>query len=295
MFAGMMARPRATSERTNSARQAFAGGDELHLGSDLVAAGVVQLRADDTRRPPRGDPRLAQLRQSGAHVVTLRTAGVVQANRRLLRRSARPRASARAAVICRSARSERRGALVICFREFGYAAAKSIMGLSMAWGGGDRVRIAALPPPVLTGSGSKGLSQSSSDTPGGLRDYTSLSAPTRDPYNSRMVIALLLSLLMAQATTPAKPAPPQPQPTLLRKQHPRSLERPTARQPASTRSLEWRSPHRWQGIRSGRRDRRTDGRRLAINTPAERRTPPDRSVFQDFAQVRIISASRATR
>ena len=31
MLAGMMARPRATSERTNSGSEPFADGDELHL------------------------------------------------------------------------------------------------------------------------------------------------------------------------------------------------------------------------------------------------------------------------
>jgi hypothetical protein len=45
------------------------------------------------------------------------------------------------------------------FREFGYAVVKSFIQFK----GGD-LRIAALPPPVSTGSGSKGLSQS-----GGLR------------------------------------------------------------------------------------------------------------------------------
>src|SRR5678815_3348898 len=56
------------------------------------------------------------------------------------------------------------------------------------------MRIAALPPPVSTGSGSKGLSQSCSDTPGGLRDYTSLSATTRDhlqfTYGYRIAVQL---------------------------------------------------------------------------------------------------------
>jgi mannose-6-phosphate isomerase-like protein (cupin superfamily) len=49
-----------------------------------------------------------------------------------------------------------------------------------------------------------------------------------------MVIALLFSLLMAQATTPAKPAPPQPQPTTTPKPAPAQPRTTTARQPAST-------------------------------------------------------------
>jgi len=48
-----------------------------------------------------------------------------------------------------------------------------------------------------------------------------------------MVIALLFSLLMAQATPPAKPAPPQPQPTTP-KPAPAQPRTTTARQPAST-------------------------------------------------------------
>ena len=63
--------------------QPFAGGDELHLRRDLAAARVVELRADVAGRAARGDPRLAQLRQAVAHVVPLRTAGVVEAHRRL--------------------------------------------------------------------------------------------------------------------------------------------------------------------------------------------------------------------
>jgi mannose-6-phosphate isomerase-like protein (cupin superfamily) len=49
-----------------------------------------------------------------------------------------------------------------------------------------------------------------------------------------MVIALLLSLLMAQAATPAKPAAPQPQPTTAPKPAPAQPRTTTARQPAPT-------------------------------------------------------------
>ena len=54
------------------------------------------------------------------------------------------------------------------------------------------------------------------------------------PYNALMVIALLLSLMMAQATTPAKPAAPQPQPTTpaAPKPAPAQPRTTTARQPA---------------------------------------------------------------
>ena len=52
------------------------------------------------------------------------------------------------------------------------------------------------------------------DTPGGHRDYTYvLSSPALTPYNSPMVIALLLSLLLGQATTSKPATAPQPQPT----------------------------------------------------------------------------------
>ena len=62
-------------------RQPLARGDELHLGRDLAAARVVELRADVTRRAARLDPRRAQLGQAVTHVVPLRTAGVVQTDR----------------------------------------------------------------------------------------------------------------------------------------------------------------------------------------------------------------------
>ena len=44
MLAGMIARPRATSDRTNSAVEPFADRDELHLRRDDARARVVQLR-----------------------------------------------------------------------------------------------------------------------------------------------------------------------------------------------------------------------------------------------------------
>ena len=43
MFAGMIARPRATSSRTNSGVDALAQRAEAHLLGDLAAAGVVHL------------------------------------------------------------------------------------------------------------------------------------------------------------------------------------------------------------------------------------------------------------
>ena len=88
MLAGMIARPRATSSRTNSGRQPFADRDELHLGRDLALARVVELRDARTARgcAARRDPRLAQLRQPVVDVVPLRAAGVVDAKRRLAAR-----------------------------------------------------------------------------------------------------------------------------------------------------------------------------------------------------------------
>ena len=68
MLAGMIARPRATSSRTNSAGSPSRIGDELHLGRDLALARVVQLRRPAERVGAAGSrhPRLAQLRQPGA-------------------------------------------------------------------------------------------------------------------------------------------------------------------------------------------------------------------------------------
>ena len=51
-LAGMMARPRATSSRTNSAVDALAQGDELHLRRDLAAPGVVHLGDGAARLGP---------------------------------------------------------------------------------------------------------------------------------------------------------------------------------------------------------------------------------------------------
>ena len=45
-LAGMIIRPRATSERTNSGAEALAPGDVLHLFGDDALAGIVHLRAD---------------------------------------------------------------------------------------------------------------------------------------------------------------------------------------------------------------------------------------------------------
>ena len=64
--------------------QAFARRDVGHLGRDLTLAGVVQLRhglPSLRGGAARGHPRLAELRQAGTRVVSLRTAGVVQADR----------------------------------------------------------------------------------------------------------------------------------------------------------------------------------------------------------------------
>ena len=61
-------------------RQPFADRDELHLGRDLALARVVQLRDAPAAR---GHPRRAQLRQPVLHVVPLRAARVVDAQRRL--------------------------------------------------------------------------------------------------------------------------------------------------------------------------------------------------------------------
>ena len=117
-LAGMMARPRATSSRTNSGVEAFPRGDEGHLRRDLAAARVRELRhglpvARPATRAGAGrerrrhlalprveqqvprlldrvaaafDPLAAQLRQALADVHALRTAGVVHADRRVAAR-----------------------------------------------------------------------------------------------------------------------------------------------------------------------------------------------------------------
>ena len=83
MLAGMIARPRATSSRTNSAGRPFAHRDELHLGRDLALARVVQLRHARVGAPAT-HPRRTQLRQAGGDVVILRAARVVHEERRLV-------------------------------------------------------------------------------------------------------------------------------------------------------------------------------------------------------------------
>ena len=80
MLAGMMARPRATSDAHELRIEALADRDELHLRRDLALARVVQLR-HLPRPSARRDPGLAQLRQSLADVVAVRPARVVDAQR----------------------------------------------------------------------------------------------------------------------------------------------------------------------------------------------------------------------
>ncbi len=89
MLAGMMARPRATSSRTNSGVHALAQRDEAHLLGDIAAARVVHLGA--VAVSPRGeaalDPRLAQL--AAGRAATSRPCGpggVVDVERRLAAR-----------------------------------------------------------------------------------------------------------------------------------------------------------------------------------------------------------------
>ena len=83
MLAGMIARPRATSSRTNSAGSPSRSGDELHLRRDLALARVVQLRD----RLPAGAAGARATHGSRSFgrpsrdVVTLRAAGVVDAKR----------------------------------------------------------------------------------------------------------------------------------------------------------------------------------------------------------------------
>ena len=141
MLAGMMARPRATSSRTKSAGSPSRVAMNCHLRRDLALARVMQLRdrlAGLRVRAARRDPRLAQLRQALPRIVTLRAAGVVEANRRLAAakrhlangtRSARPLA-------CRRT-------FVETLVEFGNASANVL-----AVGTGVDFDISALPPPV---------------------------------------------------------------------------------------------------------------------------------------------------
>src|SRR5688572_20047139 len=64
-------------------RQSLTGRDELHFWGDLAATRVIELRADVTSRPARCDPRRAEFRETVAHIVSLWTAGVIKADRRL--------------------------------------------------------------------------------------------------------------------------------------------------------------------------------------------------------------------
>ena len=85
MFDGMIARPRATSSRTNSAGSPSRTAMNSISGVISPLARVVELRDRLTGRARRAgrDPRLAQLRQAVLDVVALRAAGVVEAHRRL--------------------------------------------------------------------------------------------------------------------------------------------------------------------------------------------------------------------
>jgi hypothetical protein len=62
--------------------QSLARRDEFHLGGDFAASCVVALCSDVTSRAPRRDPRLAQLGQPDADIMSLRTARVVKPDRR---------------------------------------------------------------------------------------------------------------------------------------------------------------------------------------------------------------------
>ena len=82
MLAGMIARPRATSERTNSASNPSAESDELHLGRDDAPARVMKLGHVVLAAAAR-DPLTAQRRQPLPRIVALRPARVVHEQRRL--------------------------------------------------------------------------------------------------------------------------------------------------------------------------------------------------------------------
>ena len=93
MFAGMIARPRATSARTNSASNPSRDRDELHLRGDDAAARVVQLghrpvpRTPATHVPRRRhrdwrSSRAAAAAAPSRTFMPLRSAGVVHAQRR---------------------------------------------------------------------------------------------------------------------------------------------------------------------------------------------------------------------
>jgi hypothetical protein len=84
MFAGMIARPRATSSGRNPPA-ALANRDNSISGV-IAFAGACQLRdgrALACSRPARRDPPFAELRQPGVDIVPLRSAAVVHAERRL--------------------------------------------------------------------------------------------------------------------------------------------------------------------------------------------------------------------
>ncbi len=95
MLAGMMARPRATSSRTNSGGEPFARGDELHLGRDLAAARVRELR----HRPPVARPatRAGAGRERRRHLALPRRRAAGTAVPRSCRRGPRSTATERAA------------------------------------------------------------------------------------------------------------------------------------------------------------------------------------------------------
>src|SRR5206468_3119784 len=69
-------------------REPFTQRGEFHFLRDLAFARIMQLRDTGTapvrwRRHAGAHPRFAQLRQAILHIVALRTAGVVDAQRRL--------------------------------------------------------------------------------------------------------------------------------------------------------------------------------------------------------------------
>ena len=84
MLAGMIARPRATSSRTNSAGSPSRMRDEFHLGRDLAAPRVMQLRhrlAGLRSRTARATHGSRSFGSPFFDVDPLRAAGVVDAER----------------------------------------------------------------------------------------------------------------------------------------------------------------------------------------------------------------------
>ncbi len=146
--------------------QPFADGDELHLGRDLAAAGIVQLchrapgeRAQPARANlfdvrPRADPRRAKRGQPGLGAEPARPARVVDGH------GARPvselnfaygHAHAVRTVSVDFLRAGKRAVEVrVGQRLVGTLGHVAFMTGAQEW------RAAALPPPVSTGSGSKG-------------------------------------------------------------------------------------------------------------------------------------------